>query len=82
MSDMEKVTWEVRDYGDGDKETVSVFKCECGRTQRAAHPESIKGDQHLAEWSIINLAVVSSAYERTFAVARKWHYQIEGLLGR
>ena len=51
-----------------------------GQTFR--YPESIKGDQHLAEWSIINLAVVSSAYERTFAVARKWHYQIEGLLGR
>jgi len=48
----DKVIWEVRDYGDGDKETVSVYKCECGRSQRAAHPESLKGVSPEAAQSI------------------------------
>jgi hypothetical protein len=46
------------------------------------YPETIKGDQHLAEWSHINLKVVELALERTFDIAKTWNYRIEDLLDR
>lgn len=41
-----KITWIQRNYGTQEKpdvDTISVYQCSCGRTQRAAHPESAKG---------------------------------------
>jgi hypothetical protein len=47
-----------------------------GQTFR--YPESIKYDQHLKDWSVINLALLEYYYTIAFRIARDWHYRIEG----
>lgn len=42
------------------------------------YPESIKGDQHLKDWAIVNLAVVNDVFSRLFKVVEDWHFKIEG----
>jgi hypothetical protein len=49
-----------------------------GQTFR--YPESIKGDQHLKEWSTINLPTVKAHNEKIAAIAHTWHGRIEGAL--
>jgi hypothetical protein len=41
------------------------------------YPESIKGDQHLKDWALINLAVVGDVFLQTLATAERWHGKIE-----
>ena len=43
------------------------------------YPESIKGDQHLKDWSLINLLVLEKCYEDVYEVAKTWHYKLEAL---
>jgi hypothetical protein len=42
------------------------------------YPESIKGDQHLKDWSHINLAVVGDVFIKTKKIAERWQGEIEG----
>jgi hypothetical protein len=42
------------------------------------YPESIKGDQHLKDWAIVNLAVVGDVFAVLSKVAEDWHFKIEG----
>jgi hypothetical protein len=42
------------------------------------YPESIKGDQHLNDWAIVNLAVVGDIFSLLFKVVEDWHFKIEG----
>jgi hypothetical protein len=42
------------------------------------YPESIKGDQHLKDWAIVNLAVVNDVFSLLFKVVEDWHFKIEG----
>lgn len=44
------------------------------------YPESIKGDQHLKDWSHINLAVIGDAFAKTKEIAENWQGQIEDRL--
>jgi hypothetical protein len=46
------------------------------------YPESIKGDQHLKDWRLINLIVVERAYKEIFDIAQTWHYRLEAMLDR
>ncbi|WP_076860025.1 hypothetical protein [Bradyrhizobium mercantei] len=41
------------------------------------YPESIKGDQHLKEWAIVNLAVVNDLTSLLVKIVKEWHYKIE-----
>jgi len=41
------------------------------------YPESIKGDQHLKDWALINLAVIGEVFVLLFAIAKEWHYEID-----
>jgi hypothetical protein len=41
------------------------------------YPESIKGDQHLKDWAIVNLAVVGDIFALIFKVVEDWHFKIE-----
>jgi hypothetical protein len=41
------------------------------------YPESIKGDQHLKDWSHINLAVIGDAFAKTKEIAEEWQREIE-----
>lgn len=49
-----------------------------GQTFR--YPESIKGDQHLKEWSTINLPTVKAHNARIAEIAHTWHGRIEDAL--
>jgi len=42
------------------------------------YPESIKGDQHLKDWAIVNLAVVGDVFAAISKVIEDWHFKIEG----
>ena len=42
------------------------------------YPESIKGIQHLKEWSLINLGRVGGALEVMTKIFKEWHFQLEG----
>jgi hypothetical protein len=42
------------------------------------YPESIKGDQHLKEWALVNLAVVYEKFSSLSQVAKDLHFKIEG----
>ena len=42
------------------------------------YPESIKGDQHLKDWAIVNLAVVGDTFSLLFKIVEAWHFKIEG----
>lgn len=44
------------------------------------YPESIKGDQHLKDWSHINLAVVAEVFAGTRKIVKEWHWEVEGRL--
>ena len=41
------------------------------------YPESIKGDQHLKEWAIVNLAVVNDAFVKVSKIVEDWNFKIE-----
>jgi hypothetical protein len=41
------------------------------------YPKSIKGDQHLKDWAIVNLAVVGDIFALIFKVVEDWHFKIE-----
>jgi hypothetical protein len=41
------------------------------------YPESIKGDQHLKDWSLINLAIVGEIFAETKEIAERWQGKIE-----
>jgi hypothetical protein len=42
------------------------------------YPESIKGDQHLKDWAIVNLAVIGDVFAVLSKVVEDWHFKIEG----
>jgi hypothetical protein len=42
------------------------------------YPESIKGDQHLKEWAIINLAIVNDVFVSLIKIVEEWHFKVEG----
>jgi hypothetical protein len=42
------------------------------------YPESIKGDQHLKDWAIVNLAVIGEVFAVLSKVVEDWHFKIEG----
>ncbi len=42
------------------------------------YPESIKGDQHLKDLAIVNLAVVGDTFSLLFKIVEAWHFKIEG----
>jgi len=42
------------------------------------YPESIKGDQHLKEWRLINLRVIDAYREEADKAAYRWMKLIEG----
>ncbi len=42
------------------------------------YPESIKGDQHLKDWAIVNLAVVGDMFAVLSKFVEDWHFKIEG----
>ncbi|MTD93926.1 hypothetical protein GIW81_06200 [Hyphomicrobium sp. xq] len=46
------------------------------------YPESIKGDQHLKDWSLINLVVLERSAAKTFEIAHTLHHRLETRLGR
>ena len=46
------------------------------------YTESIMDDQHLKDWSDINLEVIELHYRKIFGVAKLWHYNLESLLDR
>lgn len=41
------------------------------------YPESIKGDQHLKDWAIINLAVLGDVFSSLLRIVEDWHHKIE-----
>ena len=43
------------------------------------YPESIKGDQHLKDWSLINLRVLDKYRNDLHEVAYRWHDKLERL---
>jgi hypothetical protein len=46
------------------------------------YPESIKGNQHLKEWSLINLIVLETYRTELYEAAYSWHGKLEALFGR
>jgi hypothetical protein len=42
------------------------------------YPESIKGDQHLKDWAIVNLAVVHGFFSLLWQIAQDWRFKIDG----
>jgi hypothetical protein len=46
------------------------------------YPESIKGEQHLKDWSLINLVVLQQSHAKTLEVAHSLHHRLEARLGR
>lgn len=42
------------------------------------YPESIKGDQHLKDWALVNLAVIGDVFALLSKIAEEWHFKIEG----
>lgn len=44
------------------------------------YPESIKGIQHLKEWSIINLGRVGGALGMVTGIFKDWHFKMSGAL--
>ncbi len=46
------------------------------------YPESIKGEHHLKEWSLINLVVLDAYRKDLYEAAYGWHGKLEALLGR
>lgn len=46
------------------------------------YPESIKGDQHLKDWSLINLVVLERSVTKIFDIAHNLHHRLEARLGR
>jgi hypothetical protein len=46
------------------------------------YPESIKEDQHLKNWSVINLVVLLAEYEAAYEIAKTWHHMLEALRDR
>ncbi|MCP1967360.1 hypothetical protein [Bradyrhizobium elkanii] len=63
-------------------ETVVTCIDEVDRTngQTFRYPESIKGDQHLKEWSTINLPTVKTHNTKIAEIAHSWHRHIEDAL--
>ncbi|MDN3592491.1 hypothetical protein [Methylobacterium adhaesivum] len=44
------------------------------------YPENIKGQQHLKEWSIINLEIVGGALAQITRIFKELHFELEGAL--
>jgi hypothetical protein len=41
------------------------------------YPDSIKGEQHLKEWTLINLGIVEARALSIFAIFEDWNYKID-----
>lgn len=41
------------------------------------YPDSIKGEQHLKDWALINLGVIEEHATRLFEMFEDWHYRID-----
>ena len=50
------------------------------RGETFRYPESFKNEQHLAEWSLINLVLLDQRREETFGVCHDWHGSLEAML--
>jgi hypothetical protein len=46
------------------------------------YPESIKGEQHLKDWSHINLMALQQSHTKTADIAHTLHHRLEASLGR
>ena len=46
------------------------------------YPESIKGQQNLKDWSLINLVVLQQSHAKTFEIAQTLHQRLEAKIGR
>lgn len=44
------------------------------------YPDSIKGDQHLIEWKLINLSVIDETRQKLQAIFQDWRYAILDLI--
>lgn len=62
------------------EQTIVCFEEVDPNGQIFRYPESIKGIQHLKEWSLINLGRVGGALEKVTAIFKDWHYKMEGEL--
>ncbi|CAA2158533.1 hypothetical protein MBRA_03802 [Methylobacterium brachiatum] len=57
--------------------TIACFEEVDPNGQIFRYPESIKGIQHLKEWSLINLGRVGGALDEIMTVFKGWHFMIE-----
>jgi hypothetical protein len=63
-----------------EKVVTCIDEVDPNNGQTFRYPESIKGDQHLKEWSTINLPIVQEHNEKIAAIAHTWHVRIESAL--
>lgn len=62
------------------EQTIICFEEVDPNGQIFRYPESIKGIQHLKEWSLINLGRVGGALEKITSTFKDWHYEMSGAL--
>lgn len=63
-----------------EKVVTCIDEVDHNNAQTFRYPESIKGDQHLKEWSTINLPTVQEHNARISEIAHAWHVGIEAAL--
>ncbi len=63
-----------------EKAVTCIDEVDPTNGQTFRYPESIKGDQHLKEWSTINLPTIKAHNEKIAAIAHTWHGRIESAL--
>jgi hypothetical protein len=68
------------DIGYFEKVVACIDEVDQSNGQTFRYPENIKGDQHLKEWSTINLPTIKAHNEQVAAIARTWHVRIESAL--
>jgi hypothetical protein len=62
------------------QQTIDCFDEVDPNGQIFRYPESIKGIQHLREWSLINLGRVGAALEIVTGIFKEWHYELCGVI--
>lgn len=73
-----KTSFRMGDDERGFMQRVIDDLCEIDpRGQIFRYPESIKGDQHLKEWAVINLDVLEAQIETALGIFTDWHYRLE-----
>ena len=66
---IELIAVTIRDFSEIDPRGV-IFR----------YPDSVKGEQHLKEWSLINLGIIRKRADAVFEIFVRWNSEIDALI--